>query len=75
MNPCTETVCAKSFAQSLVESYREKSECAEAEACMDSSRWVECVRAKRGLEDTSLPGGLAKDQSTFDGLVRILRFR
>mmetsp|Transcript_18099 Transcript_18099/g.43971 ORF Transcript_18099/g.43971 Transcript_18099/m.43971 type:complete len:313 (+) Transcript_18099:75-1013(+) len=42
----------------------------------DPSRvWLECVRAKRGLTDTSLPGGLAKDQSTFDGIVRLLRFR
>jgi len=32
---------------------------------------LECVRVKRGLVDTARPGGFAKDQAAWDGLVRI----
>jgi hypothetical protein len=38
-------------------------------------RWAQVYRAKRGLEDTSLPGGLTKDQAYFDGAWRILERR
>ncbi|XP_057693484.1 microtubule-associated tyrosine carboxypeptidase [Corythoichthys intestinalis] len=38
-------------------------------------RWEYCLRAKRGLTDTSLPGCFSKDQVYLDGILRILRHR
>lgn len=38
-------------------------------------RWDFCVRAKRGLSDTSQPGGFAKDQMYLAGAVEILENR
>eukprot|EP00928_Gymnodinium_smaydae_P088415 TRINITY_DN72503_c0_g1_i1.p1 TRINITY_DN72503_c0_g1~~TRINITY_DN72503_c0_g1_i1.p1 ORF type:complete len:415 (+),score=87.98 TRINITY_DN72503_c0_g1_i1:350-1594(+) len=38
-------------------------------------RWDYCVRAKRGLLDTSQPGGLAKDQAYLAGAMEILEQR
>eukprot|EP01062_Namystynia_karyoxenos_P002429 TRINITY_DN10864_c0_g1_i1.p1 TRINITY_DN10864_c0_g1~~TRINITY_DN10864_c0_g1_i1.p1 ORF type:complete len:743 (+),score=242.34 TRINITY_DN10864_c0_g1_i1:118-2229(+) len=38
-------------------------------------RWEECVRVKRGLEDTSQAGAYAKDQCYLEGAVGILRQR
>lgn len=38
-------------------------------------RWDYCVRAKRGLLDTSLPGGFAKDQMYLKGALEILEQR
>ena len=37
--------------------------------------WITCLRVKRGLEDTGLPGGYYKDQSNFDGALRLLERR
>jgi hypothetical protein len=34
--------------------------------------WLQTLRVKRGLTDTSLAGGFCKDQATFDGAMRIL---
>jgi hypothetical protein len=34
-----------------------------------------CVRVKRGMEDTSQPGGYYKDQCYLDGAVQILQDR
>ena len=33
------------------------------------------MRVKRGITDTSKPGGFCKDQCTFDGALRILEQR
>ena len=38
-------------------------------------RWLECVRVKRGMLDCSAPGAFCKEQSTFDGIVRLLYHR
>ncbi|XP_066483563.1 putative tyrosine carboxypeptidase MATCAP2 isoform X2 [Tiliqua scincoides] len=40
-----------------------------------NTRWDYCVRAKRGLTDTSEPGCFSKDQVYLDGILRILRYR
>ena len=37
--------------------------------------WIQTLRVKRGMSDTSKPGGFCKDQSTFDGVMRILEQR
>lgn len=37
--------------------------------------WKECMRVKRGKIDTSLPGGMYKDQIYFQGAVEILKNR
>mmetsp|Transcript_3488 Transcript_3488/g.5934 ORF Transcript_3488/g.5934 Transcript_3488/m.5934 type:complete len:344 (-) Transcript_3488:703-1734(-) len=34
--------------------------------------WLQTLRVKRGMGDTSKPGGFCKDQATFDGAMRIL---
>jgi hypothetical protein len=34
--------------------------------------WLHTLRVKRGLTDSSKPGGFCKDQATFDGAMRIL---
>ena len=34
--------------------------------------WLQTLRVKRGMTDTSKPGGFCKDQATFDGAMRIL---
>ncbi len=39
------------------------------------SRWKFVLRVKRGLMDTSEPGGLYKDQVYLEGAVAILRER
>ena len=41
--------------------------CADFEDC-----WITTIRVKRGMSDTSKPGAFCKDQSTFDGCLRIL---
>jgi len=38
-------------------------------------RWNECVRVKRGVTDTSLPGSFCKDQCYLEGSLAILRQR
>ncbi|XP_030059606.1 microtubule-associated tyrosine carboxypeptidase 1 [Microcaecilia unicolor] len=38
-------------------------------------RWEYCVRAKRGLRDTTEKGCFSKDQVYLDGILRILRHR
>lgn len=38
-------------------------------------RWRECVRVKRGHSDTSLKGGMFKDQIYLRGAVKILKNR
>lgn len=38
-------------------------------------RWKECVRVKRGLTDSSLPGGCCKDQMYLRGAAKILKHR
>jgi hypothetical protein len=38
-------------------------------------RWKECVRVKRGLVDSSLPGGCCKDQMYLRGAAKILKHR
>lgn len=40
-----------------------------------NSRWRFCLRVKRGLTDTSEPGGLYKDQVYLEGAVAILSER
>lgn len=71
--------CRKILCLDVAKVQKREGECAfrmMQEECLPSlCRWLECVRAKRGLCDTRHPGGLAKDQAAFDGLVRILRFR
>ena len=37
--------------------------------------WLQTVRSKRGIVDTSKPGGMARDQNYFDGFLRILEAR
>ena len=37
--------------------------------------WKECLRVKRGVKDTSIPGGMYKDQVYFKGAVEILMKR
>ena len=37
--------------------------------------WTTCMRVKRGTRDTSQPGGYYKDQSTFNGAIRLLLAR
>jgi hypothetical protein len=37
--------------------------------------WTTCLRVKRGCCDTSQPGGYYKDQSNFDGAMRLLQQR
>ena len=36
-------------------------------------RWEQCVRVKRGFEDTSCLGAFTKDQVYFEGALRVLR--
>ncbi len=38
-------------------------------------RWKYCLRVKRGMTDTSQPGGMYKDQVYLEGSVKILRNR
>ncbi|XP_078731967.1 putative tyrosine carboxypeptidase MATCAP2 isoform X4 [Lampetra fluviatilis] len=40
-----------------------------------STRWEYCLRAKRGQEDTSVPGCFNKDQVYLTGVLAILRHR
>jgi len=37
--------------------------------------WLQTMRVKRGMTDTSKPGAFCKDQATFDGSMRILENR
>lgn len=37
-------------------------------------RWQVCLRVKRGIQDTSLPGSFAKDQAYFSGAISVLRW-
>ncbi len=37
-------------------------------------RWSICLRTKRGLKDTSHPGGLTKDLVYFDGFIQVLNW-
>ena len=37
--------------------------------------WLQTLRVKRGIVDTSKPGAFCKDQATFDGSMRILELR
>jgi hypothetical protein len=37
--------------------------------------WTICLRVKRGMTDTGLPGGYYKDGSNFVGAIRLLRLR
>jgi hypothetical protein len=39
------------------------------------SRWKFVLRVKRGVQDTSQPGGLYKDQVYLEGAIEILRAR
>jgi hypothetical protein len=36
------------------------------------SRWKFCLRVKRGLTDTSMKGGLYKDQVYLEGAIKVL---
>lgn len=38
-------------------------------------RWKECIRVKRGISDTSKPGGMYKDQVYLRGAIEILQSR
>lgn len=40
-----------------------------------ASRWAFCMRSKRGLRDTSQPGGMAKDKVYLQGALKILMHR
>jgi hypothetical protein len=37
--------------------------------------WLQTIRVKRGIIDTSKDGAFCKDQATFDGAMRILEQR
>jgi hypothetical protein len=37
-------------------------------------RWIICVREKRGIRDTSQPGGFTKDLVYFEGVVKMWRW-
>jgi hypothetical protein len=37
-------------------------------------RFNTCLRAKRGLQDTSLPGGYTKDKVYLEGLIKVFRW-
>jgi hypothetical protein len=37
-------------------------------------RWTNCVRQKRGLTDTSLPGGFTKDLVYLEGTIKVIRW-
>ncbi|CAD8101119.1 unnamed protein product [Paramecium sonneborni] len=41
----------------------------------DEARFRECLRVKRGLKDTSQPGGMYKDQVYLTGAIKILKYR
>lgn len=41
----------------------------------EEERWDYCLRAKRGLSDTSQPGGFVKDQMYLTGAMQILESR
>mmetsp|Transcript_60960 Transcript_60960/g.163506 ORF Transcript_60960/g.163506 Transcript_60960/m.163506 type:complete len:385 (-) Transcript_60960:68-1222(-) len=41
----------------------------------EEDRWDYCLRAKRGLSDSSAPGGLSKDQMYLTGAMQILEER
>eukprot|EP01017_Pseudomicrothorax_dubius_P023858 TRINITY_DN2540_c0_g1_i4.p1 TRINITY_DN2540_c0_g1~~TRINITY_DN2540_c0_g1_i4.p1 ORF type:complete len:518 (-),score=119.07 TRINITY_DN2540_c0_g1_i4:289-1842(-) len=41
----------------------------------DEKRWKECVRVKRGIQDTTEPTGMYKDQVYLKGSVEILKSR
>ncbi len=36
--------------------------------------WDACVKAKRGLRDTSMPGGFTKNQVYFTGAIQVMRW-
>jgi hypothetical protein len=36
--------------------------------------WLSCVRLKRGLQDTSQPGGFTKDLVYLEGLIQVLEY-
>lgn len=40
----------------------------------DKKRWNMAYRAKRGVEDTSLPGGYSKDLVYFEGMVEVWHY-
>lgn len=39
-----------------------------------SKRWDYCVRVKRGITDTSLPGAFSKDQTYFKGAIEVWKW-
>ncbi|CAD8186550.1 unnamed protein product [Paramecium octaurelia] len=41
----------------------------------DEARFRECLRVKRGMRDTSQPGGMYKDQVYLTGAIKILKYR
>lgn len=59
------------------------SECSFAEMYKDLEKYVDCprllykfvLRVKRGLSDTSKPGGLYKDQVYLEGAIKLIRAR
>lgn len=40
-----------------------------------TGRFRECLRVKRGLTDTSKPGGMYKDQVYLMGALKVLKYR
>lgn len=40
----------------------------------EERRWKICLRVKRGIQDTSVPGTFSKDQSYFSGAIQVLRW-
>ncbi|MBI5151694.1 MAG: DUF1704 domain-containing protein [Candidatus Pacebacteria bacterium] len=40
----------------------------------EDSRWSMCMRIKRGIQDTSVPGAFSKDQIYLRGVIKVLRW-
>jgi hypothetical protein len=63
--------CYKASEMSFVELFK------DLERFVDNpkKRWKYVLRVKRGLADTSLPGGLYKDQVYLEGAIKLLKGR
>eukprot|EP00943_MAST-04B_sp_MAST-4B-sp1_P008527 g8527.t1 len=60
-------------AKAKTSSFREIFEMLEPFVKDNDTRWKFCVNAKRGIEDSSQPGGDGKAQAYFEGAVEILK--
>ena len=64
-------LCVRASEMSFVELFNDLAKYVDS----PRKRWRYVLRVKRGLTDTSQPGGLYKDQVYLEGAVKLLRMR